>query len=197
MVATVADARRRLVADRAKQELLVSRKVEVEEAAKNAKARAADATEARALIQTVARQTQQTLEFHVSSLVSSALEAVFPSPYEFAARFVERRNKTECDLFLTRGGKDYDPMTATGGGVVDVASFGLRAAFWALTKRRPVLILDEPFKFVSEGLHGACSEMLKALSEQLGIQIIMISHLPGIIAAADRVIKINQGRVEA
>lgn len=195
MVTNAAQARERYTRETAQRDLLRTRLTDAQAQAASAGVRHADAQEARALLQTVARQTQAQLEFHISALVTSALAAVFPNPYQFTARFVERRNKTECDLLLVRDGREYDPMTCTGGGVVDVVAFALRAAFWALVKRRPVIVLDEPFKFVSEGLHEACSQMIKALSTQLGVQIVMVSHLPGIIASADKVVKIDNGRV--
>ena len=59
-----------------------------------------------------------------------------------------------------------------------MASFGARLAFWSLEKKyRPVIICDEPFKFV----HGReeqenLSEMLKMLSERLGIQMIIVTQ---------------------
>ena len=196
MVDNLKDAREKLTAAKARRDLLQERLLEARGLAEAAEKRLKDAQEARTIIQSVAKKTQQGLEFHLSALVTSALSAVFPDPYQFVARFVERRNKTECDLLLVRDGREFDPLSCTGGGVVDVVSFALRAAFWALARPRPLLVLDEPFKFVSEGLHENCSAMLKSMSERLGLQIVMVSHLPGIIASADKVISVNQGRAE-
>jgi DNA repair exonuclease SbcCD ATPase subunit len=146
---------------------------------------------ARILVQKVAEETQKRIEFHIGNLVSTALAAVFPNPYEFVLRFTQRRNRTECDLLFCREGKEYDPISATGGGAVDVASFALRAALWSVKKNRPLFILDEPFKFVSVDLQSKCSLMLKELSKKLKFQIIMISHLPNIIESADKVFRIK------
>jgi len=43
---------------------------------------------ARAFVQKVAEDTQKRIEFQISNLVSTALAAVFPDPYEFKLRFV-------------------------------------------------------------------------------------------------------------
>jgi len=142
----------------------------------------------RVAVQDVAKATQQNLEYHISSLVSTALTSVFDDPYEFQLRFVERRGKTEADLIFTKNEQETDNILfSAGGGVADVASFALRVAVWSLKKTRPVLVLDETFKFLSAGLQHKASGMLKMLTEKLGLQIILVSHIPDIISKADKV----------
>ena len=148
-----------------------------------------DATKARAVIQQVAQETQRQLEYHLGNLVSLAEAAVFPDPYEFRVRFEQRRGKTECDLLFVKGDSEMDPMTSSGGGPLDVAAFALRCAYWALRKTRPVIILDEPFRFVSVDMQARCSEMLKMVSSELGVQVLMTSHLPNIIEAGDKLFR--------
>lgn len=150
------------------------------------------ATKSRKWIQAVAAKTQEQISSSVGSLVTKALSSVFENPYEFKVSFVPRRNKTECDLFFVREGNEVDPLDASGGGAVDITSFALRATFRMLGKdTRPILILDEPFKFVSADLQPFCSAMLKAVSDELHVQVIMVSHLPSMINCADTVIKVS------
>lgn len=145
-----------------------------------------------AVAQIVAEQTQTKLEFHISNLVSMALAAVWDNPYTFQLRFTKRRDKTECDLVFIKNGKETDDVLGSaGGGVGDVASFALRLAVWSLNRSRNVQILDEPFKYVSLDLQERCSAMLKKLSKELGIQIIMVSHLPNLIGSADKVFSVE------
>ena len=75
------------------------------------------------IIRTVGLNTQQTLQYHVSSIASLAMDAVFDDPYELKVEFVERRNKTECDLKFVREEQEVDPIEASGVGAVDVAAF--------------------------------------------------------------------------
>lgn len=150
---------------------------------------------AQAIAQAVAKATQQQIEVQISSIVSLALSSVFPDPYEFKAVFVTRRSKTECDLLFTKDGMDIDPMTAAGGGVLDVASFALRVALWSLKKTQNVQILDEPFKFVSRDLQPRISSMLKTFSEKLKVQFVIVSHIPEIIDHADKVFIVDNGEV--
>jgi len=152
------------------------------------------AEKARAIIQLVAQETQKQLEFHINDLVTMALSIVFDDPYELAVRFEERRGKTEADLLFLRGGELIDPMGESGGGAVDVAAFALRVAMWVLQKPRTrnTFILDEPFRFVSRDIQPKASEMLRRISEQLGIQIIMVSHSEDLIECAHRVFRVGQ-----
>ena len=83
-------------------------------------------------------------------------------------------------------------MDAVGGGVIDIISLSLRIAYWSMKPNRPVFILDEPLRFLSVDLQERASEMLKTISDELGVQIIMVSHLPNIIGSADKVFNVKQ-----
>jgi DNA repair exonuclease SbcCD ATPase subunit len=153
---------------------------------------------AREIIREVGMKTQQQLQFHISDITSLALESVFPDPYELAVEFVQRRNKTECDLYFVRDGKKVDPMTASGVGAVDVAAFALRIAAWSMQtpRTRATILLDEPFKHL-KGLepNKRVLEMIQEISKRMGIQVIMVSdeRIPreDIIDAADRVFEVK------
>ena len=150
------------------------------------------ACKTRKWVQTVAAKTQEQISSSIGDLVTKSMSSVFADPYQFKVRFVPRRNKTECDLLFHRDGFDVDPIDASGGGAVDIASFALRATFWMLDdSTRPIIILDEPFKFVSADLQPYCGNMLKSMSDDLGVQIVMVSHLPDIIRSADNIIEIS------
>jgi len=149
--------------------------------------------QAREIIRHVGQKTQEQLCFHISDITSLALEAVFDNPYKLVTEFVQRRNKTECDLHFERDGEKVNPMDASGGGAVDVASFALRVASWSMQrpKSRSVLVMDEPFKNLSTGLLPRASQMLKQISSELGLQIIMVTHLEELMEEADKVFKVS------
>lgn len=151
-------------------------------------------TKARWVLQEVAKTTQQELEYHISGLVTMALASVFDDPYEFVIEFVTRRQRAECDLKFSKDGEHCNPLDASGGGTVDVASFALRVAFLSMEspQRRRVLILDEPFRFVSPDLQSKASQMIREISRRMGLQIIMISHAENIIDSADRVFEVTK-----
>lgn len=150
--------------------------------------------EAQAILQQVAQLTQEELQFHISELVTLALNAVYGDLYTFKVEFVVRRGKTECDLFFEQDGHIIDPMTASGGGPVDIASFALRIALWNLSqpRSRNTIILDEPFRFLNENVRPQASALFKELSERLGLQIIYVTNEPDLAEAADKVFTVSQ-----
>lgn len=147
---------------------------------------------ARSIVQIVAEQTQKKLEYHISNLVSMALASVFPDPYIFNLRFVQKRNKTEAELIFSKNGNETDDILNTGGGgVADIASIALRISLWSIKKTRPTLILDEATKFLhSPEYQEKASQMLKEVSDKLNLQIIMVSDQKNILEYADKIIPV-------
>lgn len=130
--------------------------------------------------QDVAKTMQQIAHKKISSIVSKCLTAVFDDPYEFEIVFEQKRNKTEAKPIFKRDGYIIeDPLSASGGGVIDVASFALRLAAIVLSKpsKRKILILDEPFKFVSKKYRSKIGQILTEIAEGYGVQIIMVTHI--------------------
>ena len=149
--------------------------------------------QAQAIIQIVAQKTQEELEYCLSEIVSLALSAVFDDPYKLKVNFVIRRGKTECDLLFEKNEEIFDPLTSSGGGAVDIAAMALRVAIWSLTQPKPrnILILDEPFRFLSKEYQIKASIMLNELSRKLNLQIIMVSHSESLIEGADKVFQVS------
>lgn len=148
---------------------------------------------ARALIQDVGKQTQQQLEYHISSIVTTAIMSVFEEDIEFKVEFVERRGKTECDFWFVKDGEKMNPVFSSGGGLLDITSFALRISFWHLNQNRNVMIFDEPMRFLSKELVPKAVEMVRMLSEKLGIQFIIVSHIEDFVEGADKNFRIEKG----
>ena len=153
---------------------------------------------AREIIHIVGIKTQEQLQYHISDITTLALDAVFPDPYKLKVKFIQRRNKTECDLIFVRDDMEIDPMEESGLGAVDVAAFTLRIASWSMERPRThnTIILDEPFKHLKgEVANKRVLDMINEISKRLGIQIIMISdeRIPreDIITAADRAFEVS------
>ena len=152
--------------------------------------------EAQAFLQKVAQDTQQHLKFQIEDIVNLALETCFPGEYTFEILFEISRGKTNAELvFLDqKTGRQIDPMNASGGGVVDLTTFALRIACYALEHNTDnVIVLDEPFRFLSRDLQERAGEILKTLSNKMNLQIIMVSHISEIINVADKVFEVKKG----
>jgi DNA repair exonuclease SbcCD ATPase subunit len=150
---------------------------------------------AQKILQIIARQTQEQIIFHISDIVSLALNSIFDEPYQFKLDFVEKRGKTEAELYFLRNNIKIDPLTASGGGVVDIASIALRIALWSLSNKNNIIVLDEPGKFISKNYIGRVAEMLKMLSEKLNLQLIIVTHIDQLKEKANKIfeIKIEKG----
>lgn len=145
------------------------------------------------IVKLVGGETQQQLHYHISDITSLALEGVFENPYKLILDFVERRGKVECDLLFERDGETSKPKRASGFGSLDIASLALRVACWSMKapRTRATLILDEPFKHLSEKYHEVASQMIKEISSKLGIQFIISTHIPTLATYADREFKVT------
>lgn len=137
-----------------------------------------DSLAAQVIVNQVAQKIQAQAHKRISSVVSSCLAAIFDDPYEFRIAFELKRGRTEAKLRFVRNGNEVSPVDASGGGAVDVAAFALRAACVVLHRPRlqRTMLLDEPFKFVSKDYRPAVKAMLHQLCEDLGMQVIMITH---------------------
>lgn len=148
---------------------------------KEARQKLEDAEKARLLIQEVAQDIQQKAHHQIASVVTRGLQTVFDDPYTFQIQFEKKRGRTEARFKFERDGLKVDPLGASGGGAVDVAAFTLRLACIALSQPpcRRLLILDEPFKNVSErkSYLEKIPELLDVLCRELGVQVIMVTNL--------------------
>lgn len=144
---------------------------------------------ARTIIQDAAKYIQEQMQYRLSELVTLTIASVFPEPYEFNIEFDIKRNRTEAFPTLTRpdSGEALSLKDEVGVGIVDVASFGMRMSVLSLQSGlRPVLVLDEPFKFVSKDLQQQVAEMVREICEKTGTQIIIITHDSAMEAVAHK-----------
>lgn len=154
-----------------------------QQALETAQRQAAAAGIALQLVISVAEAIQQRINCQISQVVTKCLRAVFGAgAYQFQILTEQKRGKTEVRFAFTREGLEVDPLTAAGGGVVDVAAFGLRLAALLLQRpaRRRLLVLDEPFRFVSAEYQPAVGELLEAVASELDVQIVMCTHVVGL-----------------
>jgi DNA repair exonuclease SbcCD ATPase subunit len=141
--------------------------------------------EAQVLAQQVAQQVQTQVHAKVAEIVTRALE-IFDEPYEFRIEFERKRGRTEARLVFLKEGLEVDPLTASGGGVVDVAAFALRVACLLLSRppRRRLLVLDEPLKMLSAEYRDRARALLESLSSDLGVQFVVVTHDPRLRAGS-------------
>lgn len=146
------------------------------------------------LIQETAQEVQESLRFHIQDLVQHALDAIFPGVYTFTVEFTVSRGRTDARLLLEKGGNVMDDiMDAEGGTIVQIVAMALRIAVWTLAPTDNLLVFDEPGTAVSSNYRPIFAEMLRGLSEHIGLQIILVTHDETYAEVADRLHTVTQG----
>jgi DNA repair exonuclease SbcCD ATPase subunit len=99
-------------------------------------------------------------------------------------------------VFVDGDGGELSPLSASGGGAVDIAAFGLRLSLWTLPEKRTrgVIVLDEPFRFLSKDLHAKAGQAIKELSARLGLQFIIVTHENTLQESADKIFRVEKRR---
>jgi DNA repair exonuclease SbcCD ATPase subunit len=145
----------------------------------SAKAKVKATLQAQDIVQRLAQSVQENTHRQVASVVSKCLSAVFEEPYELHILFKRKRGKTEARLQFIRNGKPFTPLTATGGGVLDVAALALRLACIIGTRpaMRRLLVLDEPFKFVSKEYRPLIRKTIETLAKETNTQFLIVTHI--------------------
>jgi len=194
---TLSNLKNRLNKFEAKRSVYKEQGLAVQKQLKEQKQKQQYIEEALKFLQYMAKKTQQTIEQRLASLVTSALQTVYPEEnYEFKIKFVEKRNSTECQLLFVKDNQEYRPLEESAGGVIDIASLALLVAFIKLEKKRPVIFTDEPFRFVSRQKIDITSQLFKNICDKLGFQIITVTHLKELIQYADQSFYIYKGEVQ-
>lgn len=134
--------------------------------------------EAQKIIQSVAQTLQRKAHDRIAGVVTKCLQSIFDDKYEFKIEFEQKRGRTEAELLYLKDGIEIDPVDGDGGGVLDVASVALRMVSVILNKPylRRLLVLDEPYKHLSKDHAERIADMLITLSEEMQMQIILVSH---------------------
>lgn len=140
--------------------------------------------------------SKTTLKKYFEEIVTYALQYIFNDKYKFQLMFGRRGNSQEIDFLLeTPNSTDlHDPLISSGGGILDILSLALRISLMELTRPRipGFLVLDEPFKHLSDNYIDMAGEFLRAINLRIKRQIILVTHKEPLINFADNKIKISQ-----
>lgn len=153
---------------------------------------------ARWVLSEVTKQTQNNFKGYVENLVTLGINSVFQNKnLKFILDFEIKRNKSECLLRVQENDEEpFIPKDEMGGSIVDIISFVLRVVLWSLKKdkTRNTIVLDEPFRCTGD-LSLLAGQMVKEISNKLGVQILMITHDSNLSEISDKthLVKHNGG----
>lgn len=146
---------------------------------------------------------QTTTTEKISKIVTDLYRYVFMNDDTFVIEIDTKRSVPVASFFIetSKNGKRVrlDPLTADGGGKVDVIALGLRLAALLLytPQLERVLILDEPLRFLSSASTSGkpyrlrAVEFLKQISEEYGIQVIAVTHDEELLSVADSIHEVS------
>lgn len=112
------------------------------------------------------------------ALVNFGLHSIFGEDVSFDLEMKQYATGTFYSPILIKNGEQEDIMSS-GGGILDIVSFLCRIVVLVsfYTKESRVLRLDEPFKNLSKEYREKAVILMGQLSEQFGIQFIMVTHI--------------------
>lgn len=121
----------------------------------------------------------------VEKLVSYGLQVSFHDlSLALKIEATQKRGVQYLDLKFTDKGVEAPILGAFGGGPASVCAFLLRLLVCRRLNLAPVLLLDEPFSFVSSDYVGNVAKLLRELSEKLGLKILLVTHDRGFLSHA-------------
>jgi DNA repair exonuclease SbcCD ATPase subunit len=155
-------------------------------------------TKAHFLLTEIGKKIQKQFKKKVEKLITNAIQAVYDYPFIFRLKFENKRNNIEIKPIIKKGNKELVPKDDMGGGILDVIALGLQIILWHLQnpKSRPILFLDEPFRFLGD-LTGKAGYILKYLSKSFGLQIVMTSHDTRLTEFYDKIYRVDYDGIES
>jgi len=139
--------------------------------------------------------TRNEVKTKLETLANLALSSVFTDK-KMEFRVIPNRNKKGLfyDLYISTDGMITPLEDCKGGGVLDIISLCLRISYLRIFKGtlRQVLILDEPFKNLDDLRRPTAIEWLATTAKEMGIQLIIVTHLVDLIDCADKAIRVEQ-----
>lgn len=150
--------------------------------------------QARLLLLEAGKEARKSVKSLLESIVTRMLQAVYDETYRFEVEINEEGKEAQVHFYVCIGDEiREEPTEAMGGGVSDVITIALRIAYKVLCSPKigGPLILDEPAKQLDKERTPLLGQILHDIAHEMGIQIIMITHDPGLAGWADRTHRIH------
>lgn len=146
------------------------------------------------VINTTGVVAQKQVKDIMEELVTDVIQSVFGPEYKFVVDNTVRSNRPETFFYVEKNGLRHTIEDEHGGSLAVLIAFALRVIICVITEEdiRKTIILDEPLKDADKRKLVFLGEMIKQLTDSLGVQFIMVTHEEQLIAAADRAFRVSQ-----
>jgi hypothetical protein len=130
----------------------------------------------------------------IKEYVGFGLKTVIPDQeLDFECEITTKMNKPWVEfLTVNSDGISANALEGFGGSVAQIESLILRVLAILQLKLYPLIILDESLNAVSEEYLPNLSYLLKELSKQLGVKILLVTHNKEILHSATRIYKASE-----
>lgn len=121
----------------------------------------------------------------MAKLITTGLQFVIPDQQlEFKIKQESKYNRVAMKFILDQDGMEGDPIASFGGGAAVVISLIMRIAVMQRTGSGNLLILDESMLALSNAYVPTAASFMRQLSEETGVNILMVTHNPEFLANA-------------
>jgi DNA repair exonuclease SbcCD ATPase subunit len=135
------------------------------------------------LLKAVSVESLQTIE----KLVTYGLQVSFhDKSLVFKLEASQKRGTQYLEPKFVSKGVEAPILSSFGGGPASVCAFLLRLLVCRRIGLAPVMLLDEPFSFVSSEYVDNVAKLLRELSDKLGITIVLVTHDRGFLQYATK-----------
>jgi DNA repair exonuclease SbcCD ATPase subunit len=134
-----------------------------------------------AIFHSLSSVVQEHFTQSIEDLISEGLTSVFETSLQFKITPEIKGGQAVMQFsILNEDGTETDILDARGGGLSALCGVLLRIVLLRLMddKVRQILLLDEPLSHLSSAYVPAAGELLRRLSDELDIQIVMVTHQP-------------------
>jgi len=122
----------------------------------------------------------------IEPIVTSGISSVIDDQsIKFKIDRLMKNNRLIFKFNIENDGVSGDPMKSFGGGVVMVASFVLRVVIMSKIGNGGLLLLDESLNALANKYIDNASELMRKLSQETGINILMVTHNDKFIDGSD------------
>jgi len=136
--------------------------------------------EALQFVEDVANNRRGSMRQKIENVVTEALRVIYGSNYRIELKYGVKNNRSHMDIEVikkTTKGEIVRTIGGFGGGVCDSVAVPLRLLVILGSKQTDrVCILDESYKHVDDGRIENVANFLKEISDELKMQIIIVSH---------------------
>jgi len=130
----------------------------------------------------------------IKEYVGFGLKTVIPDQeLDFECEVSTKMNKPWVEfLTINSDGISANALDGFGGSVAQIESLILRVLAILQLKLYPLIVLDESLNAVSEEYLPNLSHLLRELSKQLGVKILLVTHNKEILYSATRIYKASE-----